>query len=74
MLGELVAKLRRSGELDIDDHTAALLAGMSAATIDRLAPLCAIDAASILDEAVHPVRELSALQFAVHQRAWRTDE
>jgi hypothetical protein len=39
MLGELVATLRRFGELDIDDHTAALLAGMSAATIDRrLAP------------------------------------
>jgi hypothetical protein len=35
MLGELVAILRRFGELDIDDDTAALLAGMSAATIDR---------------------------------------
>jgi hypothetical protein len=39
MLGELVAVLRRYGELDIDEDTAALLAGMSAATIDRrLAP------------------------------------
>lgn len=39
ILGELVAVLRRYGELDIDDDTAALLAGMSAATIDRrLAP------------------------------------
>jgi hypothetical protein len=39
MLGELVAVLRRFGELDIDEDTAALLAGMSAATIDRrLAP------------------------------------
>ena len=39
MLPELVAILRRFGELDIDDDTAALLAGMSAATIDRrLAP------------------------------------
>lgn len=38
-LGELVAVLRRFGELDIDEDTAALLAGMSAATIDRrLAP------------------------------------
>jgi hypothetical protein len=38
-LGELVAVLRRFGELDIDDDTAELLAGMSAATIDRrLAP------------------------------------
>ena len=38
-LAELVAILRRFGELDIDDDTAALLAGMSAATIDRrLAP------------------------------------
>ena len=39
MLGELVAVLRRFGELDIDEDTAALLVGMSAATIDRrLAP------------------------------------
>jgi hypothetical protein len=35
MLGELVARLRWFKELDIDDHTATLLAGMSAATIDR---------------------------------------
>jgi hypothetical protein len=35
ILGELVARLRRFNELDIDDETAALLAGMSAATIDR---------------------------------------
>jgi hypothetical protein len=36
---ELVAVLRRFGELDIDHETAALLAGISAATIDRrLAP------------------------------------
>ncbi|MDI3314023.1 MAG: transposase family protein [Mycobacterium sp.] len=35
ILGELVAILRGFGELDIDDDTAALLAGMSAATIDR---------------------------------------
>ena len=39
MLGEVVSVLRRYGELEIDEHTAALLAGMSAATIDRrLAP------------------------------------
>jgi len=39
MLGELVAILRGFGELDIDEDTAALLGGMSAATIDRrLAP------------------------------------
>ncbi|MGH3593776.1 MAG: integrase catalytic domain-containing protein [Acidimicrobiales bacterium] len=39
MLGELVERLRRFEELDIDDDTAALLTGMSAATIDRrLAP------------------------------------
>nr|WP_208023899.1 hypothetical protein [Mycobacterium marinum] len=37
--GELVGVLRRFGELDIDEDTAGLLAGMSAATIDRrLAP------------------------------------
>ena len=35
ILGELVAILRRHGELDIDDDTATLLARMSAATIDR---------------------------------------
>jgi len=39
MLGELVAVLRRFGELDIDEDTASLLVGMSAATVDRrLAP------------------------------------
>src|SRR3954451_20161030 len=39
MLAELVPLLRRHGELDLDDVTAALLVGMSAATIDRkLAP------------------------------------
>lgn len=39
VLGELVAVLRRFGELEIDEDTAALLMGMSAATIDRrLAP------------------------------------
>jgi hypothetical protein len=38
-LPQLVASLGRHGELDISDDTAALLAGMSAATIDRrLAP------------------------------------
>jgi hypothetical protein len=35
ILPELVPLLRRHGELDLDDDTAALLAGMSAATIDR---------------------------------------
>ena len=35
MLGELLAVLRHFGELTIDDDTAALLASMSAATIDR---------------------------------------
>ena len=35
MLAELVAVLRQFGELVIDDHTAALLVSMSAATIDR---------------------------------------
>jgi len=39
MLGELVAVLRRFGELVIDDDTAALLVGMSAATIDRAWPV-----------------------------------
>lgn len=39
VLGELVATLRRFGELEIGDGAADLLAGMSAATIDRrLAP------------------------------------
>jgi hypothetical protein len=35
ILPELVAVLRRHDELDIDEDTAALLVGMSAATIDR---------------------------------------
>src|SRR5246127_5254847 len=35
MLGELVAVLRHFAELTLDENTAALLASMSAATIDR---------------------------------------
>src|SRR6202021_3969045 len=35
MLGELVAVLRRVGEVDIDEETAMLLADMSAGTIER---------------------------------------
>ena len=38
MLAELVAVLRRFGELDIDDVTAALLVAMSAATIEPAWP------------------------------------
>jgi len=39
LLADLVPVLRRHGELDVDDPTAALLTSMSAATIDRrLAP------------------------------------
>ncbi len=39
VLPDLVTRLRRFGELDLDEATAALLVGMSAATIDRrLAP------------------------------------
>jgi hypothetical protein len=34
-LPQLMASLRRHGELDVDDRTAALLVGMSPATIDR---------------------------------------
>jgi hypothetical protein len=34
----------------------------------------ATDAASVFGEAVHPVRKPPALQFAVHERAWRTGE
>ena len=40
----------------------------------KLARLCATDAGSILGEAVHPVRKPPALQFAVHQGAWRPDK
>lgn len=35
LLGEIVARLRACGELDISDETALKLSGMSAATIDR---------------------------------------
>jgi hypothetical protein len=31
-------------------------------------------AISVFDEVIHPVRKPPALQFAVHQRAWRTGE
>ena len=35
VMGELVPRLQRFGELEITDETAALLVGMSAATMDR---------------------------------------
>ena len=63
----------RLPERPINAHIAHLVDGRRR-TRRGLAGLCATDAGSILNEAVHPVRKPPALQFAVHQRAWRTDK
>jgi hypothetical protein len=62
-----------TAESQIEAHIAHVADGRRG-TRRGLACLCATDAASIPGEAVHPVRKPSALQFAVHQRAWRTDK
>ncbi|MDQ3154050.1 MAG: transposase family protein [Actinomycetota bacterium] len=66
-LPELVARLRRVGELDLDDHTAALLVRMSAATIDRrLAP----DRAKLRPWGRSHTKPGSLLKDAIPIRTW----
>ncbi|WP_241010935.1 integrase [Mycobacterium camsae] len=68
VLSELVNILRSFGELDIDDDTAALLAGMSAATIDRrLAPERKVREANGLSR-VRPAFLWSKRQIKVRNR------
>ena len=67
MLAELVPLLRRHGELDLDDVTAALLVGMSAATIDRkLAPA----RAKMLPRGRSHTKPGSILKSKVAMRTW----
>jgi hypothetical protein len=67
MLAELVPLLRRHGELDLDDVTAALLVGMSAATIDRkLAPA----RARMLPRGRSHTKPGSMLKSKIAMRTW----
>jgi hypothetical protein len=67
MLAELVPLLRRHGELDLDDVTAALLVGMSAATIDRkLAPA----RAKMLPRGRSHTKPGSILKSKIAMRTW----
>src|SRR6478609_7013420 len=67
MLAELVPLLRRHGELDLDDATAALLVGMSAATIDRkLAPA----RAKMLPRGRSHTKPGSILKSKIAMRTW----
>jgi len=67
VLGELVATLRRFGELDVDDAVAALLVTMSPATIDRrLAP----DRAAMSLRGRSHTKPGSLLKDAIAIRTW----
>src|SRR3954452_6708559 len=67
MLAELVPLLRRHGELDLDDAAAALLVGMSAATIDRkLAPA----RAKMLPRGRSHTKPGSMLKSKIAMRTW----
>lgn len=67
MLGELVPLLRRHGELDLDDDTAALLAGMSAATIDRK---LAVARSKMLPHGRSHTKPGSILKSRIAMRTW----
>jgi hypothetical protein len=67
VLGDLVARLRRFGELEISDATAALLVAMSPATIDRrLAP----DRARLTLRGRSHTKPGSLLKDAIPIRTW----
>ena len=67
LLGELVAVLRGHGELDLDDERARLLAGMSAATIDRrLAPA----RATLAPRGRSHTKPGSLLKSRIEMRTW----
>jgi len=67
VLGDLVARLRRFGELEISDETATLLVAMSAATIDRrLAP----DRAGMVLRGRSHTKPGSLLKDAIPIRTW----
>jgi hypothetical protein len=66
-LPELVERLRRVGELHLDDVTAAQLAGMSAATIDRR---LAVDRAKLSPRGRSHTKPGSLLKDAIPIRTW----
>jgi hypothetical protein len=66
-LAGLVAALRRHGELDIDDATAELLCGMSAATIDRR---LAVDRKKLELKGRSHTRPGSLLKSQIPMRTW----
>jgi len=67
VLGDLVPRLRRFGELEASDQTAALLVAMSPATIDRrLAP----DRAKLLPRGRCHTKPGSLLKDAIPIRTW----
>jgi hypothetical protein len=66
-LPELVERLRRVGELHLDDVTAARLAGMSAATIDRR---LAADRAKLSPRGRSPTKPGSLVKDAIPIRTW----
>ena len=67
VMGELVATLRRFGELDVSDEVAGALTGMSAATMDlRLAP----DRAAMRLRGRSHTKPGSLLKDAIPIRTW----
>jgi hypothetical protein len=66
-LPQLVCSLRRHGELDLSDDTAALLVGMSAATIDRR---LAADRASLQLKGRSLTKPGSLLKSQIPMRTW----
>ncbi len=67
VLGDLVARLRRFGELEVSDEVAALLVAMSPATIDRrLAP----DRAGMVLRGRSHTKPGSLLKDAIPIRTW----
>src|SRR3954454_10430930 len=67
MLAELVPLLRRHGELDLDDAAAALLVGMSAATIDRR---LAVARSGMLPRGRSHTKPGSMLKSKIAMRTW----
>lgn len=67
MLAELVPVLRHHHELDIDDEVAALLAGMSAATIDRR---LAAARSKLLPRGRSHTKPGSMLKSRIEMRTW----
>jgi hypothetical protein len=68
VMADLVASLRRHGELDVDDHTAAQLGAMSAATIDRR--LAEVRRSATLGKGRSLTKPGSLLKSQIPMRTW----